>query len=248
MRTLRTQRVGFIACGGGGVIDALCRLQQMDMWPLEIAVVVTDRPCGAERVAAEHDLTLASLYHPPTAAWSAAAADVLRRMEVDCVVLLFLRRVGPEVYRDLGVPVLNLHPSLLPAYPGIGALDRNFDDARRAAEQGRQIPMGVTAHVATNQLDGGPIVGQRSFSISEAPTLERAAHLAYVYKVALLLDAVHCLANGQSLPAAEVRSANNPIAHSKSCEADERLTEALSSIAQPWAAQVIQREARGIVI
>jgi phosphoribosylglycinamide formyltransferase 1 len=236
MRNPRAQRMGFIACGGGGVIDALCCLRRQHAWPFEVAAVVTDRPCGAERVAAKHDLTLAALYHPPRETWSSEAADVLRRAEVDCVVLLYLRRVGPEVWQGLGVPVLNLHPSLLPAYPGIGALERNFDDARRAAEQGRHVPMGVTIHLATDQLDGGPIVGQRSFCVNDAPTLERAAHLAHLYKVALLLDAMHCLASGKSFSSMGVQSG------------DEQLSEALNGIAQPWAAKVIQREARRLVV
>ncbi len=208
--------MGFIACGGGAVIDALARAASL-RWPIDLVGVLTDRPCGAEAIADRWRIERSQVPQAPLATWSIRAAHTLAAWRPDVVLLLHLRRVGPEIWRDMkNVRVWNLHPSLLPAFRGIGALTRNFDEAARAATEGAVVPLGVTLHSVTDELDAGPIIAQRSFTFNEAPTFLHAGHLAYLQKVELVLDAI---ANLLHTP----RSAR----------------EFVAGIAEPWATELL---------
>ena len=181
-------RVAFIASSGGAVIDSVAQACH-DGWPVRITGVLTDRACGADLVATRWSLPQARLAQDPWPTWSARAAEVLRGWQPEIVVLLFLRRVGPEIWRDLpGSITWNLHPSLLPAYRGLGALERNFQDALTARMLPQQVLMGTTLHEVVEELDAGPILAQRSFTIKQAPTIEHARHLSFLHKVSLVLE------------------------------------------------------------
>jgi phosphoribosylglycinamide formyltransferase-1 len=182
------KNVAFIASSGGGVMDALAQAQH-DGFPLRICGVITDRPCGTEHVASRWGLQQVRLQQDPWETWSARAASVLRSWKPQVVILLFLRRIGPEIWlENPGMATWNLHTSLLPAYRGLNALDRNHADAVAARQQGRSIDMGTTLHRVTDDLDAGPILAQRSFTIEHASTIERARHISYLQKTELVMD------------------------------------------------------------
>jgi folate-dependent phosphoribosylglycinamide formyltransferase PurN len=214
-------RLAFVASSGGGVIDSLAHLSQTDdrLHPIG---VLTDRPCGAEKVAIERGLDWARVVNSRPERWSARAAAVLRSWRPGIVLLLFLRTVGPELWRDLpretGAAVWNLHPSLLPAYGGLGALERSWRDARAALARNHIIPLGVTLHQVTGDVDAGPIIAQRRFDPRDAPTLDHARHLTHLHKVALVLEA-----------ASRLRGGNRPV------------DDAIAMIAQPWARPLFHR-------
>jgi phosphoribosylglycinamide formyltransferase-1 len=181
-------RVAFVASSGGSVIDAIAQAAN-ERWPVRITGVLTDRPCGADLVATRWSLPQTRLPQQPWDTWSARAAEILRGWQAEVIVLLFLRKIGPEIWRDLpGVLAWNLHPSLLPAYRGLGALERNFEDALAAHAKRQKIMMGTTLHEVTDELDAGPIIARKSFTIHQAPTLDRARHVSFLHKVTLLLE------------------------------------------------------------
>ena len=83
--------------------------------------------------------------------------------------------------------ILNIHPSLLPSFPGV-------DAQRQAFEHGVKVA-GVTVHLVTTELDGGPIVLQRTVPVLETDTADTLAarilaeeHHAYVEAVKILLE------------------------------------------------------------
>jgi phosphoribosylglycinamide formyltransferase-1 len=78
--------------------------------------------------------------------------------------------------------VLNLHPSLLPAYPGLDAIRRAFDD--------RAGVTGCTVHVVTADIDAGPIVLQSEVSIRDGDTLDTLTRRVHDAEHALYPDAV----------------------------------------------------------
>ncbi|MGI8945583.1 MAG: phosphoribosylglycinamide formyltransferase, partial [Thermoleophilaceae bacterium] len=85
-------------------------------------------------------------------------ADWLERRRVDLVVLAgFMEILGPAFVRRFEARIVNVHPSLLPAFPGIGAIER-------ALEQGA-AEMGVTVHFVDEGVDSGPIILQESFRV-----------------------------------------------------------------------------------
>jgi phosphoribosylglycinamide formyltransferase-1 len=112
----------------------------------------------------------------------------LKARKVDLVCLAgFMRLVGAPMIEAFPNALLNIHPSLLPAFPGL-------DAQRQALEHGVKVS-GVTVHLVTSDLDGGPIIVQRSVPVLDGDTPETLAerilveeHRAYPEAVALVLD------------------------------------------------------------
>jgi phosphoribosylglycinamide formyltransferase 1 len=112
----------------------------------------------------------------------------LRRRDVALVCLAgFMRRVGAPLIDAFPGAVVNIHPSLLPSFPGL-------DAQRQAMAHGVKVS-GVTVHLVTAELDAGPIVLQRSVPVLDDDTTDSLAarilmeeHAAYPEAVKLLLD------------------------------------------------------------
>ena len=91
--------------------------------------------------------------------------DALRARGVEAVVLAgFMRRLHAPFLEAFRGRILNIHPSLLPAFPGLDAI-------RRALEHGVRVT-GCTVHLVDDSLDGGPIVAQAAVEVRDEDTLE----------------------------------------------------------------------------
>ena len=91
--------------------------------------------------------------------------DVLRDRQVDLICLAgYMRLLSPCFVEAFRGRILNIHPSLLPAFPGL-------DAQRQALEHGVQVS-GCTVHFVDETLDGGPIIAQRTVPILEKDTVE----------------------------------------------------------------------------
>jgi len=99
----------------------------------------------------------------------------------------FMRVLGRAMIEAFPNRILNIHPSLLPSFPGVDAQRQAFDHGVKVA--------GVTVHLVTTELDGGPIVLQRVVPVLETDTADTLAarlleeeHHAYVEAVRILLE------------------------------------------------------------
>jgi phosphoribosylglycinamide formyltransferase-1 len=163
MRTLAV-----LASGQGTNFEALAHASGRGRLGGHIAVLVTDRPDApaldrARRLGIE-TLTL------PTGSFRTRISDesawvaALQERAVDVVLLAgFMRRLHKPFLSAFPDRVLNVHPSLLPAFPGLDAI-------RQALEHGARVT-GVTVHLVDDQLDGGPILAQAPVPIEEDDTL-----------------------------------------------------------------------------
>lgn len=147
-----------VISGRGSNLEALARAGL----PARISAVVSNRPDAAGlRFAAERGIPTAVVDHrrfPERDAFDAALAEVLDRYEPDLVALAgFLRVLGGDVVRRYEGRMLNIHPSLLPAFQGLHT-------HRRALEQGVKVH-GCTVHFVTPALDHGPIVIQAAVPV-----------------------------------------------------------------------------------
>jgi len=154
-----TWRLAIMASGRGSNAEALLAAAQESRVPGKFVTIVSDRE-GAEVLAR------AERYGVPTRVIAAQSEEDLlahfSSFSVDVVCLAgYMRILSPRVlnhFFDEGLGqarVLNIHPSLLPAYPGLRALERAFAD--RAPESG------VTVHLVNAGVDEGPILGQARF-------------------------------------------------------------------------------------
>ena len=166
-------RIGVISSSGGETFAQMCR--GAEHLPVSFTVI-TDRPCGIEDVARSRDIPCRRL-DGDRDEFSRRAADVLLEEDADVVLLYFNRLVGADVYARL--PTFNIHPSLLPAFPGFTALE----DARERAVR----YVGATLHLATEQADSGPIVAQVCAPVWPPCSEREIAELSFVQRVYLSL-------------------------------------------------------------
>ncbi len=150
----------FIAACDRGDLDA------------EIAVVVSNRPdaAGLERAVAA-GLVTRCVDHRDYATredFDQALVDALAPFQVDLVILAgFMRILTPVFIQPFHGRLLNIHPSLLPKYPGLNTHQRALDAGDREA--------GVTVHFVTPELDGGPPVIQARVPILPGDTAAKLA-------------------------------------------------------------------------
>lgn len=129
-----------------------------------IAAVIADRPgCAALTFARERDLAT-RVVRPKTfasrALWDAALAEAIGEHAPGLVVLAgFMRIVGGAVLEGCGARIVNVHPSLLPAFPGLGAPEQ-------ALEAGVRIT-GCTVHLVDAGVDTGPILAQAALRVRD---------------------------------------------------------------------------------
>lgn len=220
----------------------MCRVQRSGQWPFEVVGVITDRPCGAERIAQRHGLNCIRVDAQPGESWTARAASVVSDWKANVILLLLHRKIGPELWRDSNCAVWNLHPSLLPEYPGLDALQRNYEDAEAASRLGVNRRLGATIHVVTDRIDAGPIISQRSFTFRDAPELRRAQHICFLLKVALVLEAVCKWVDG-ALPHWSDNNAHPWHERSAPWKPHDPIADALAQLAEPWAMKWLEAQA-----
>ena len=158
-----------------------------------IAIVVSNRPDAPglmrARDAGIEALCLAPRDYPDRDAYDRAVVEILRAREVGLVCLAgYMRVVGPPLLEAFPNRILNIHPSLLPSFPGLHA-------QRQALERGVRVS-GATVHVVNSELDAGPIIMQAAVPVLEHDTVETLSarilaeeHRIYPDAIRLVLDA-----------------------------------------------------------
>jgi len=193
------KKVGVLLSGRGSNLVALIDAARRGELGGEIAVVVSnveDAP-GLER-ARQAGIPAVFRDHRGKAreAFDAEIVEILRAHHVDLVCLAgFMRLVSPVFLRAFPGCIVNIHPSLLPAFPG-------KDAQRQALEHGVKLS-GATVHLVDEGLDSGPIVAQEAVSVLSSDTGESLAarileveHRLYPRTVRLLLDG-RCRVDGR---------------------------------------------------
>ena len=187
-----TRRLGVLISGRGSNLQALIRAIGERRLEATIAVVISnvaDAP-GLElaRRAGIDALTISHNGWPSRADFDRELAAQLTQRNVGLVCLAgFMRLAGPPLLEAFPNAILNIHPSLLPSFPGL-------DPQRQALDHGVKVS-GVTVHLVTAELDAGPIVLQRPVPVVDGDTPVTLAarileeeHRAYPEAVRIVLD------------------------------------------------------------
>ena len=151
------KRIVILISGRGSNMQAVVEACAREGWPARIAAVISNRPQAAGLAwAAEQGIPTVALNHqdfPSRDAFDVALREAIDAFEPDLLVLAgFMRILGAEFTRHYEGRMLNVHPSLLPAFTGLHT-------HRRAIEAGCKVA-GATVHFVTAELDHGPIVAQ----------------------------------------------------------------------------------------
>jgi phosphoribosylglycinamide formyltransferase 1 len=187
-----SRRIAVLISGRGSNLQALIDATRDGRLRASIALVVSNRADaqGLERARAAgiDALTISHREFPSRDAFEAALIEALRARGIALVCLAgFMRLLGPTFLEAFSNAVLNVHPSLLPAFPGMDAQTQAWTYGTKLA--------GATVHFVTGELDGGPIVRQAAVPVLDADTPDTLAarileqeHRIYPEAVADVLD------------------------------------------------------------
>jgi phosphoribosylglycinamide formyltransferase-1 len=174
------KRIVILISGRGSNMEAIAQRCAQERWPARVVAVIANRPqAGGLQFARAHGIDTAVVDHQRFStreSFDAALAEAIDAQRPDLVLLAgFMRILGDNFVRRYQGRMLNIHPSLLPAFPGLHT-------HRRAIEAGCKVS-GATVHLVTPQLDHGPIVMQ-----SVVPVLSDDSEASLVARV---LDTEH---------------------------------------------------------
>jgi len=187
-----SRSIGVLISGRGSNLQSIIDAIAAGRLDARIAVVVSNRAeaAGLQRAsdAGIEALHLQARDFADRDAYDRALADLLKQRGVELVCLAgFMRLVGDALLSAFPNRVLNIHPSLLPAFPGL-------DAQRQALAHGVRVT-GATVHVVNTELDDGPIVLQAAVPVLDADTVETLAarilveeHRLYPEAISLVLD------------------------------------------------------------
>ena len=192
MTSVPSRRLGVLISGRGSNLQALIDAIGDGRLDASIDVVISNvAGAGGLDRAREAGIETAVIDHrgwPSRDDYDRALVEELLAREVDLVCLAgFMRRIGPVFIAAFPNRIVNIHPSLLPSFPGLHA-------QRQALAHGVKVS-GVTVHLVTAELDAGPIIAQRAVPLLENDTEDTLAarilveeHQAYPEAVQRLLD------------------------------------------------------------
>jgi phosphoribosylglycinamide formyltransferase 1 len=185
-------KIGILISGRGSNMVAIVDAVASGEIPAsEVAVVISDRADAAGLAKArERDIETVVIERNgrKRAEHDAEIAAKLKEKRVELVCLAgYMRLLSPEFVRQFPNGIINIHPSLLPSFPGL-------DAQRQALEHGVKVT-GCTVHYVDEHLDNGPIILQRAVEVKYADTAETLAerileeeHMLYVEAIRKLED------------------------------------------------------------
>ena len=188
-------RVGVLASGAGTNLQAI--LDNVHGREADVVAVGSDKP-GAQALGRAAALGIATREFPLTEyadreARDLALAEWLVSHDVELVVLAgYMQLLSAAFLAAFPLRVINVHPALLPAFPGIGAVEQ-------ALEYGVKV-FGVTVHFVDEGIDSGPIILQQAKELPEATEAAEVRDALRPIEHELLTGAVRLIASGTVRP------------------------------------------------
>ena len=166
------KNIVILISGRGSNMEAVVRAAQVEQWPARIAAVISNKPdAGGLQFAAAHAIptaVVANKDYATRAEFDSALQQEIDRFAPDLVVLAgFMRILTPAFVARYAARMLNIHPSLLPLFPGLHT-------HQQALDAGQQVH-GATVHFVTAELDHGPVVAKASIDVVPGDTAETLA-------------------------------------------------------------------------
>ncbi len=187
-------RVVVLASGRGSNLEALIAAQRRGELPIRIVGVVSDkRKARALELAGANDIPAIHLDPRGFAdrqAYDLALFKRIAELQPDLIVLAgFMRILDPAAFAPWLGRIINIHPSLLPRYPGLHTHRRALDAGDREH--------GASVHFVTAELDGGPVIAQTVINVEANDTEDSLASRLLGREHRLLAACVGLLASGR---------------------------------------------------
>jgi len=189
-----SRRLGVLISGRGSNLQALIDAVADGILDAQIGVVISNKAnvAGLDRARTTGIDTLV-LDHRAFASRDEYDAEMARQLLARGVSLVclagFMRLIGTPLLEAFPNAILNVHPSLLPAFPGV-------DAQRQAFEHGVKVS-GATVHLVTGELDGGPIVLQSAVPVRDDDTVELLSARILIEEHRIYPEAVRFILDGR---------------------------------------------------
>ncbi len=182
------RRFGILISGRGSNMQALLQAHAAGTLPAQPAVVIHNRAdAGGAVLARDYGVPTEWVAWQDPAVAEARVIELGRQYNVDFLVLAgFMRVVRAPLIQAFPRRMINIHPSLLPAFPGLHA-------QRQALEYGAKVT-GCTTHFVDEGVDTGPIIMQRTLPIKPDDTEASLSERLLAEEHRLLVDTVTCMA------------------------------------------------------
>lgn len=187
--------------GGGSNLQAIIDAIEAGWVNAEIKAVISNNPNAHGLVrAGKHGITSHVIDHrdfDSRAAFDARLQVCLQGIDPDFILLAgFMRILGAEIIQTFAQQIINIHPSLLPAYKGLNTYQRALD--------GNESRHGVSIHLVTAELDDGPVLLQGSYPIEAGDSAQdlqkkglQLEHRMYPQLLCYLSETRLCIKGGQ---------------------------------------------------
>ena len=184
-------KIAVFASGSGSNFQALTEAVRQTGIPAEVALLVCDKPAARVVQRAEALGVQTFLFRPKDyPSREDYEQEIVRRLEAEGVGLIvlagYMRLITDVIVKPYYGKMINIHPALLPSFPGVGAI-------RQALEHGVKLT-GVTVHFVDGGMDSGPIIAQRAVEVREGDTEETLGDRIHAVEHELLPQAVRWIA------------------------------------------------------
>ncbi|MGX7105768.1 MULTISPECIES: phosphoribosylglycinamide formyltransferase [Globicatella] len=188
---MRKIKLGVLISGGGSNLQAIIDACHQQVLDVEIAIVISSDATayGLERARLAGIKTL-------TSRLEGDITSALQSAQVDYVILAgYLRKIGPELLAAYPTQILNIHPSLIPAFSGKGFYGLKVHEA--VIKRGVKIT-GATTHIVNAELDEGPIIRQEVVHVLPEDTPESLQQRVLEIEHHILIESIKDLIGGNS--------------------------------------------------
>lgn len=187
-------RIVVMASGSGTNLQAIIDSVENKELPLEIAAVISDkRKAFALERARKHkikDIYVNKKEFASREEFDAHVGDIIEDLKTDYIVLAGYMRILSEPFvKKFSNKIINIHPALLPKYPGIHSIERAFQAGDKVT--------GVTVHFVDEGVDTGPIIKQIEVPINEGDTLEKLEERVHKAEHKIYVEVLRLLAQGK---------------------------------------------------
>jgi phosphoribosylglycinamide formyltransferase-1 len=187
-------RIVVLVSGEGTNLQAIIDAARTGALPVEISAVISNRPdargLDRARQAGIPTRLIDHTAYPDRAAFDGALRTIIDQYHPALVVLAgFMRILGEDFVDHYRGRLINIHPSLLPAFPGLGT-------HRRALAAGVR-EHGASVHFVTNEVDGGPIIARIRVPVQPGDDIHRLAARVLQREHALYVTAIRWIAQGR---------------------------------------------------
>ena len=174
-------KIGFLVSGNGAALDEAMKIINF-MYPEVELFGFTDRICGAFSILQKHCKEIMKFESDNRDLISLKAKDFFSSKCCDFIIVMYSRLISPILFDNINC--LNVHPSLLPEFPGFKAVSRAYKKDNKY--------LGVTLHSINETIDSGPIICQ----IKTSPLIDSLSYwmsISYLLKIMIVSGYVHSL-------------------------------------------------------